>query len=100
MPAKTTPCPRIGDTPKPASPKVGDIVEVEFLDHVEDGAEPISFKVWGMLVVKGKKHFEILSWAYSDQKEVENPDNEKRWTIVRSAVTKVVILSPGPRHCD
>jgi len=34
--------------------KTGDIVECEFLDHVEDGGEPYRFKVWGILAVKGR----------------------------------------------
>ena len=69
--------------------KAGDIVECEFLDHVEDGGEPYRFVVWGKLAVKGRVHYEIISWAHSDPTVTVHPHNEKRWTIVRSAVLRI-----------
>jgi len=69
--------------------KTGDIVECEFLDHVEDGGEPYRFKVWGVLAVKGRTHYEIISWAHADPTVPVHPHNEKRWTIVKSAVLKL-----------
>lgn len=66
--------------------KTGDIVECEFLDHVEDGGEPYKFKVWGVLAVKGRTHLEIISWMHSDSTVEVHAHNEKRWTIVKAAV--------------
>lgn len=74
--------------------KPGDIVECEFLDHVEDGGEPIRFLVWGLLAVKSRKHYEILSWTYADQKSESGDHNEKRWTIVKAAVVRLTKMSP------
>lgn len=74
--------------------KAGDIVECEFLDHVEDGGEPMRFLVWGLLAVNGRKHYEILSWAHADNSVEHLPCNEKRWTIVKSAVLRIVKLRP------
>lgn len=79
-------------------PKVGDIVEVEFLDHVEDGGDPICFKVWGRLCKSARQHVEILSWAYSTADEADVPSNEKRWTIVRAAIKRIIKLTPSTPH--
>lgn len=65
------------------------MVEVEFLDHVEDGGDPYRFFVWGVLVVSRKKHYEILSWAHADPMVEQCAHNEKRWTIVKSAVIRI-----------
>jgi len=73
--------------------KTGDIVECEFLDHVEDGGEPYRFKVWGILAVKGRTHYEILSWAHADPTVTVQPWNEKRWTIVKSAIVGIHTLT-------
>lgn len=69
-------------------------MEVEFLDHVEDGGEPLRFEVWGRLVVNGRKHYEILSWANADNGVEALAANEKRWTIVKSAVLRIIKLEP------
>ena len=75
-------------------PKTGQIVECEFLDHVEDGGEPLRFIVWGRLAKIGRTHYEIVSWAYADPDIDDVPANEKRWTIVKSAVLNISILKP------
>ena len=60
---------------------------------MEDGGEPLRFLVWGMLIGMSKKHYEILSWAYADAKLLKEKDhNQKRWTIVKSAVERIQIL--------
>ena len=74
--------------------KAGDVVEVEFLDHVEDGGEPLRFLVWGLLAVNGRKHYEILSWAGADRGVEMEACNEKRWTIVKSAVVRITKMGP------
>lgn len=69
--------------------KAGDIVECEFLDHVEDGGDPLRFLVWGVLAVNSRKHYEIISWAHADKEVATIPTNEKRWTIVKAAVIRI-----------
>ena len=66
--------------------RVGDVVEVEFLDHVEDGGPPLCFRVYGRVAVVSRKHVEILAWAHADHDEAAGDPNEKRFTIVRSAI--------------
>jgi len=81
--------------PPRATPiKLGDIVECEFLDHVEDGGPPLRFMVWGRVAVNGRKHFEILSWAGADSDIEDLPGNEKRFTIVKAAIVRVTKLQP------
>lgn len=74
--------------------KAGDIVECEFLDHVEDGGEPYRFLVWGVLAVNSRKHYEIVSWAHADPTVESQPSNEKRWTIVKAAVLRITRMIP------
>ena len=71
---------------------VGDVVAVEFLDHVEDGGDPLAFIVWGRLAKITKKHYEVVSWAYADVTTPAVETNEKRWTLVRSAVSRITKL--------
>jgi hypothetical protein len=71
--------------------KHGDVVECAFLDHCEDGDVPIEFIVWGRIEKIGKKHLVIVSWSYSDGKSRDDY-NEKKWVIVRSAVTRIHTL--------
>jgi hypothetical protein len=73
--------------------KVGDIVEVEFLDHVEDGDEPFLFIVWGKVAVNKRKHYEILCWAHAEKSVEAWPHNEKRFTIVKGAITRISKLT-------
>lgn len=74
--------------------KTGDIVECEFLDHVEDG-EPICFIVWGRLHRVTREHYEIVSWSYAKSSADDLPSNEKRWSIVRAAAKRITKLLPS-----
>lgn len=77
-----------------AQPKTGDIVEVVFLDHCEgsDDGEPILFRVYGVVLIKAKSHYEIGSWVYDDMKR-QGDRNETRYTIVRSAIRSIRTLT-------
>jgi uncharacterized protein YifN (PemK superfamily) len=67
------------------APKVGDIVECRFDDHVEDAGDVLDFIVWGRVEQVTRTKLVILSWAYADGTS-RNDCNEKRWCIVRKAV--------------
>lgn len=69
----------------------GAIVAITFLDHVEDGSETIPFVVYGRVVKKDRKELTLDSWEYQDVK-IPHDDNEKRFSIVRGAVTRVRVL--------
>lgn len=73
--------------------KTGDLVQCDFLDHVEDGEEPLVFTVWGRVESINKQRIVIISCAYQDG--VKRGDrNEKRWVIIRSTVTQLLKLKP------
>ena len=74
------------------TPKIGDIVQIEFLDHVEDGSELILFHVVGKLAKKTRKQYVVDSWYYADSKTPYD-DNVKRFTIGRGLIQKLVILT-------
>lgn len=71
--------------------RVGQIWQIEFLDHVEDGSEPLSLVVYGRLSVVTRKHVCIDCWAYADP-AVAYDSNCKRFTILRSTITRQVRL--------
>jgi hypothetical protein len=71
----------------------GQIVAVEFLDHIEGGTEPMRFVVYGELAAVGRKALSIDSWAYRD-KALPHDRNERRFVIVRAAVQRITILQP------
>ena len=75
--------------------KKGDIVAVTFSDHVEDGSEPIEFVVYGRVAAKTRLSLVVDCWEYLDAKTPYD-SNEKRYTILRRVVSRVVVLEPRP----
>jgi len=73
-------------------PKVGDIVECLFLDHVEDSTEPLSFAVYGILTALEDSHAVIASWYGQDAESQSEDDNQKYWCIVRSCIQRMRVL--------
>ena len=71
----------------------GQIVEVRFLDHVENAAKPIAFVVFGELTAISPKAITVASWSYEDKalrKERKYAEsNEVSFTIVRAAITRI-----------
>lgn len=76
--------------------KVGEVVQIHFLDHCEDGDKALRFVVWGRIDRVYKKSIRLVSWGHERAKDASGsmPDTEKTFTIVRSAITKFVRLVP------
>jgi hypothetical protein len=70
-------------------PPVNAIVQVAFLDHCEDG-DALPCMVWGRLIAKTRQTITVVSWAADGE-----PHNEKRWTLLRRALTEVIELAPA-----
>ena len=68
--------------------KLGDIIQVEFLDHCSNDTEPMLFLAWGRLSKIDKKYIVIQTWAKTDIKET-NPNNEC-FCIIRSCIVKPI----------
>jgi len=76
--------------------RVGQIVAVTFLDHSEDHSEPITFTVYGRAARNTRTHVCVDSWEYTDQ-EAPYDTNEKRFSIVRTAISGIEVLKDCPR---
>ena len=76
-------------------PRAGELVEVAFLDHVEDGDDAIEFLVWGRVANVTRTSLVIHSWAYADPPQpVHNPFNVKTFCIVKKAILRWHALAP------
>ena len=73
--------------------RAGQIVEVEFADHVEDGSKTMAFIVYGRLARVERAAICVDSWCYANRK-TKHDQNCRRWTIVRGAIKKITILKP------
>lgn len=69
-------------------PRVGAIVECRFLDHCE-GGDAVPCVVWGRLIARTRTAYTIVSWEADGE-----PRNEKKWAIVRRAVSAILTLTP------
>jgi hypothetical protein len=68
--------------------KIGDIIEIIFLDHVEDGEKPLKFIVYGRIKKIKKDYISVESWAYYDKK-LDTDLNCKLFTILKSCIIKI-----------
>lgn len=72
--------------------KAGDLVEIEFLDHVctTGGiASPIKCRAIGEVLHTDKKAIYIASWLTEEPNDVDNMDSH---TILKNAISKINIL--------
>ena len=70
----------------------GRIVEIRFADHCEGGHEPMDTIVYGRLLNVQRKHVTVAGWLPLCDSATE--DSRTQWTIVRSAISSVKVLSP------
>jgi len=79
-------------------PSVGSYVLVTFLDHVEDGDEPMRCRVVGLLKSKGlmkadesgkkRRFLRVECWTNLDDPD-GNPENFKTFTILQSTIEDI-----------
>lgn len=74
----------------------GQIVAIEFSDHVEGASRAERFVVYGRIAGISRTELSVDCWHYSRKREGQrhDRDNETRYTIVRAAVHKVTRLIP------
>lgn len=63
----------------------GQIVAVDFLDHVEGADHPLAFTVYGRVGCVTPQSITVDSWCYADKTQASD-QNVGRFTIVRSAI--------------
>ena len=72
--------------------KVGDLVDIEFLDHAEAAPDAIAFRLTGEVQNITKTSYIIYTWRYSnpiDKLKDHNKDNENSFAIVKKAVLSI-----------
>lgn len=81
----------------PVGLKVGDLAEIVFLDHVEDGIDPIEFEVIGRVSNITKRAVTVRCWNYrlAVDAATHNDHNVKSFTIVKKAMSSISILKPS-----
>ena len=62
---------------------------------LQAGSEPIEFVVYGRVAAKTRLSLVVDCWEYLDAKTPYD-SNEKRYTILRRVVSRVVVLEPRP----
>lgn len=70
--------------------RCGQVVRVEFYDHAT-GDKELKFAVYGEIGQINPNTICIDTWAYADKCEPHD-ENEERYTIVRSTITKITHL--------
>ncbi|MHC4563552.1 MAG: hypothetical protein ACYS8X_12365 [Planctomycetota bacterium] len=71
---------------------IGRPVEVRFADHCEGGLRPMETIAYGRLIQVARTHIVIASWIPLDSDASD--DSHTRWSIVRSAISKLTPLTP------
>jgi len=69
----------------------GQIVCIEFVDHVRDASIPLPFAVYGRLSQITPKALSVDCWCHQNP-TLPHDDNVERYTIVRAAITKITRL--------
>jgi len=76
--------------------KKGDLVEIRFHDHCEDGDDAMEFLVWGRVRRVTRSSYIVESWAYANPKDDDGDDedseNRKIFVIVKKAVLALRIM--------
>ncbi len=71
---------------------IGRVVEIRFADHCEGSDEPMQTVAYGRLIDVARSHVVLAGWiALADN---ATDDSHTRWSIVRSAISDVLVLSP------
>ena len=73
--------------------KRGQIAAITFHDHAT-GGEHITFTVYGRVASVTRKAVTIHSWDYNTEIGDSDDENVEAFTIVRSAIVRVVQLEP------
>lgn len=71
---------------------IGDIVQIDFLDHAQDSEDgPISCTVYGCVIDQGFNYITVASW----QTHIDDFE-DTTFTIVTSCITSLVVLKQQP----
>ena len=71
--------------------RTGQIVRVQFLDHVQDGHKPMEFAVYGQIGHIDKQSIRIDCWCHAE-KDHAHDLNVTSFTLLRSTILKITHL--------
>lgn len=75
-----------------AFPKIGDRVEIVFLDHSE-GPEELAFRVVGIVNAKDRNKLVVDVWCPADDSHDDAEGfNRQQYSILRKAIKELYIL--------
>ena len=77
---------------KPKRVKKGDVVRIEFLDHIENDDEPLTLEVFGRVRLITDNAITVAGWQPVCPDDACS-NSETIWTIVRGAILFVTIYS-------
>lgn len=74
-------------------PKVGDVVQVVFDDHVENEKEVVECEVFGRVMKIDKREMRVAAWLPTDPQFHDVDNGKTEYGIVRKAVLRIKKLS-------
>jgi len=79
----------------------GNIIRVQFRDHVQYASRAVSFCVYGRVYSVTKREIVVEGWHCArkqDSPKKYNPDLEVRYVILRSCIENISKLRPEEQH--
>jgi hypothetical protein len=79
----------------------GDIVEIDFLDHMETdgdgdpGENGLDFKIVGRLIQENPASYSVETWCYRDR-AAPRDSNVVFYTIIKGAIQRMEVLKRVP----
>jgi len=75
-------------------PRLNSVVEVRFVDHVENADELAPVVLYGKLIKKTKLHIVVETWSNPDPKEQEKYSDKDvtKYAIIKKAITEIFQL--------
>lgn len=71
------------------------IYRVDFLDHTQDYNMAIECAVYGLLIAEDEDSLTFETWSMTDPQQREDMNDTSCFTIVRSAMKRLVPLFEG-----
>lgn len=74
--------------------KIGNIYHITFKDHCmdTDQDEPMLCEAWGKCLIDNDEFIVICSWDLINAKESTRRDNQTRYVILKSTITKKKLI--------
>lgn len=68
--------------------KEGQQIYIKFLDHVQDGDEPMVCELWGYVEKDAPNSVTIVCWRLPSADQGTKEDNELKFCVLKSTIIK------------